>query len=43
MKQISEEVGKFSKEYGTIICTAGGFDVSNIADEEILSKYIAMD
>ena len=43
MKQISEEVGKFSKEYGTIMCTAGGFDVSNIADEEILSKYIAMD
>ena len=39
MAQITEEVGKFSKEYGTIICGAGGFDISNIADGDILTKY----
>lgn len=43
LPNISEQVGKFSQEYGAIICTSGGFDVSNIADEDILAKYEAMD
>ena len=40
---IYENTEKFSKEYSSIICTAGGFQISHIADNDILEKYHEID
>ena len=33
----------FSKEYGSIICVAGGFQIAHIQDNDILEKYHEID
>ena len=40
---IYDETNKFSNEYGSIVCTAGGFQVSHIMDTDILEKYLEID
>ena len=43
LPHLYEEAMSFSKEFDSIICVAGGFDVSHIKDEDILEKYAQMD
>lgn len=49
-QKISEQVGKvhdhtkaFSRSFDSIICTAGGFDVGSIRDNDLFVKYEKLD
>ena len=40
LSQIYKSTENFSKEYNSMICVAGGFDVSSIKDEDVIEKYL---
>ena len=39
---IHEKTRKFSANYDVIICTAGGFELGNLKDMDIMEKYEKM-
>ena len=43
LPRIYEETQKFSKEFDSIICVAGGFAVSSVKDNDVIEKYLEMD
>ena len=43
IEKIYEQTESFSKEYHSIVCTAGGFQISHVADNDILEKYLEID
>ena len=38
---IYEQTRSFAPSYDSIICVAGGFDVSNVKDDDVLEKYLS--
>ena len=40
---IYEQTRSFAPSYDSIICVAGGFDVSNVKDDDVLEKYLHID
>lgn len=43
IQSIYKNTESFSKEYNSIVCTAGGFQVSHISDNDILEKFHEID
>mmetsp|Transcript_34652 Transcript_34652/g.53021 ORF Transcript_34652/g.53021 Transcript_34652/m.53021 type:complete len:118 (+) Transcript_34652:26-379(+) len=43
LPNIYQQAEAYSKEYDSILCVAGGFDVSSIKDSDVVEKYLAID
>ena len=43
MEMIYDKTQQFGKELDSIMCVAGGFDVSSIKDEDVFQRYLHMD
>ncbi|CDW74303.1 UNKNOWN [Stylonychia lemnae] len=43
LETIHQRTKQFSSNFDTIICTAGGFDVGNIKDNDLFEKYEKLD
>ena len=43
LPEIYQQAEKFSTEFDSILCVAGGFGVSSIKDNDVMERYAEMD